>query len=70
MLDKSVPIGFNCDTRKPLGFESAGKNADMFMAKYETGPAISIAKRFEIKPGNANNVRKCFFRKCFFFKLF
>lgn len=64
--EKSMGIGFVNATRGDLYGTSLGANADMYMPKYETGPAISIAKRFKVKkaqdstPGAIYDVDKKF----------
>lgn len=53
--EKSGAIGFANGTRQPLYGSSLGANADMFFAKEEHGPAISIAKKLKIKElGNSS----------------
>ena len=48
--DKSQPIGFNRDHRKPLHVgENASKDADMFLPKPTYGTARSIAKKLKRK---------------------
>eukprot|EP01038_Epipyxis_sp_PR26KG_P005932 gene5932-8179_t len=47
--EKKMGIGFGNSSRQPLFNSSAGADADMFIPKYETGPAITISKRFNSK---------------------
>jgi hypothetical protein len=53
--EKTLAIGFNCDTRKSPGAHSETAEADIFVPKAQTGPAITIAKRFEIKNAASTN---------------
>ena len=47
--DKQQPIGFPVSSRTPLYNGSCTADADMFMPKYETGNAITIASRLKTK---------------------
>jgi hypothetical protein len=53
--DKHNGIGFANSTRGALYGSSLGANADMFFAKPETGPSISIAKRLKVKEIGASS---------------
>lgn len=48
-LDKNDGIGFTNSNRQSLYGNSLSSNADMFIPQNETGPAITIAKRFKPK---------------------
>jgi len=62
--EKGMGIGFPNSTRQNLYGSSLGANADMFIPKYETGNAITIASRFKQKrpqegtPGAIYDVHK------------
>ncbi len=49
--EKQDGIGFVNAARQNLYGSSLSANADMYFPKNETGPAITIAKRFKIKKG-------------------
>ncbi len=49
--EKSEGIGFVNAPRQNLYGTSLGANADMFFPKFETGPCITISKRFKAKRG-------------------
>lgn len=51
--DKGQGIGFGNSTRQGLFGASASANADLFIPKYETGNAVTIAKRFKRKDTNS-----------------
>lgn len=53
--DKHNGVGFSNSTRQPLYGSALGANADMFFAKPESGPAISIAKRLKVKGVGASS---------------
>lgn len=52
---KTLEIGFNCDTRKDPGSMSVTSEADMYVPKSMTGPAITIAKKFSLKDVSSSN---------------
>ena len=62
--NKTIPISFNCDSRKPLSNECASANADMLWPKLPKGPSITIAgklnkkSRFGGTPGAIYDVHK------------
>lgn len=53
--EKTLAIGFNCDTRKSPGSHSETAEADMFVPKSQTGTAITISKKFDIKNAASTN---------------
>jgi len=53
--EKHNGIGFSNSTRGDLYGSSLGSNADMFFARPETGPSISIAKRLKVKELGASS---------------
>jgi len=53
--EKTLEIAFNCDQRKDPGAQSCTSEADLFVPKSQTGTAITIAKRFNIKNNTSSN---------------
>lgn len=53
--EKTLAIGFNCDQRRDPGSQSITAEADMFSPKSETGPSITIAKKFVVKNAASSN---------------
>lgn len=52
--EKQQPIGFPVSSRTALNSGSCTADADMFMPKYDTGTAITIASRLKTKPPSSN----------------
>ena len=53
--EKDKAVGFANGTRQPLYGSTLGANADMFFARQEPGPAVSIAKRLKTRELGSNS---------------